>query len=87
MGEERSGDVTWLIEPTSIALCEGIDHGGGLQVGSGPMGLLDDSNHGDSISRVMGLLEGQMTAGSYQRWMQGGAKLLRRFGERTEGVG
>ena len=51
------------------------------------MGLLDDSSHGDSISRVMGLLEGQMTAGSYRRWMQGGAKLLRLFGEWTEGVG
>ena len=51
------------------------------------MGLLDDSSHGDSISRVMGLLEEQMTAGSYQRWMQGGAKLSRRFGVWTEGVG
>ena len=51
------------------------------------MGLLDDPSHGDSISRVTGLFEGQMTAGSYQRWMQGGAKLSRRFGEWIEGVG
>ena len=51
------------------------------------MALLDDSSHGDSISRVMGLLEEQMTAGSYQCWTQGGAKLSRRFGVWTGGVG